>query len=386
MSYPKRLWAIAVLAILGIINSLIQVYHFFSLRSGLSGFRSFCNFGNFDCDQIAMSAFAAIGPWPIAAFAAGWFTAILLIVWIGRDVYWRMEATRFLTFFSAVGSLICLLYLSVMIWALHAFCIQCLITDASQFLIFFLFWSLKNPSLKTQPLNHKQWKTLGLILGFTVVLTALFSSWTFESKEMDLSKFREKIPEVLEARVENLAVTDNMPRLGMVKPQNPPVTIVEYSDFQCPHCRWAAHTMHSVLKRFPTQVQVIFKNFPLDPSCNRSVTHSLHAYACLAAKTALCAQKAGHFEGVYEDLFDQQANLDENRIKEIYVTHGGSREQLEACLSSAEIQSLLSNDIEEAISLGIQGTPTFFINGKRLPGALPPTIWIELIEKILKGS
>jgi protein-disulfide isomerase len=162
-----------------------------------------------------------------------------------------------------------------------------------------------------------------------------------------------------------------------------PVTIVEFSDFQCPFCRLGAFIVNSVIQRYPTQVRVVFRNFPLDSGCNRKMERPMHAYACEAAKTAVCAYHQGKFEPVYQTFFENQASFAPGKVLELAQQAGADAASLNSCVNTTDTAAAISRDVEEAINLGIESTPTFFINGHKMAGAQPPIVWNKIIDELL---
>ena len=117
-------------------------------------------------------------------------------------------------------------------------------------------------------------------------------------KSMDESNFPhdqvvEKADSILSSPVLSVNADDTFPSIG---PKNAPVTIVEFSDFQCPFCRLGAFTMNTIQNRYPDKVRLVFRNFPLNSACNPSLDHVVHEFACDTAKAAVCAERQGKFD------------------------------------------------------------------------------------------
>ena len=112
----------------------------------------------------------------------------------------------------------------------------------------------------------------------------------------------------------------------------------------------------------------------------------MHPFACEAAKTSWCAAKQGKFEPVFETIFEHQETLAPGKIAELAREAGANPDALAACVASDEVKSAISRDVEEAVQLGIESTPTFFVNGRRMEGAYPPAVWDKIIERELAGA
>jgi protein-disulfide isomerase len=163
--------------------------------------------------------------------------------------------------------------------------------------------------------------------------------------------------------------TAGSPRIG---PRNARITLVEFSDFQCPYCRAATPQLQAVLKTYPTQVKLIFKQYPLDR----------HSQAALAAAAALAAHKQGKFWPLHDALFANRGSLSRQAILALAAGLGLDLKRLESDLDSPEIKQAVARDIEDGDRAGVEGTPTLFINGRRYNGA----ITLEALKPVLDAE
>ena len=149
-------------------------------------------------------------------------------------------------------------------------------------------------------------------------------------------------------------------------PEDARVTLVEFSDFECPYCRSAANGVHDVMEKFDGDVRLVFKNFPLDVACNQQMKEPMHRLACKAATLAWCAgqQQEALFWDTHDALFREPLTADTlNRIpKDI----GVDQERLEACVETPASTAAVQEDIALGRRLGVTGTPTLFANGRRV--------------------
>ncbi|MDD2941642.1 MAG: thioredoxin domain-containing protein [bacterium] len=152
-----------------------------------------------------------------------------------------------------------------------------------------------------------------------------------------------------------------------------PVTIVEFSDFQCPYCSRGKAVMEEVLKSYPGKVKVVFKNLPLP----------FHPEAEPAAIAALAAGKQGKFWEMHDLLFDNQAELSSAKYLEFAGKLGLDLNKFKDDLDSAEVKKAVKDDAELAGSLGVRGTPGFFVNGVQVKGARPAAYFNTLIDRWL---
>jgi protein-disulfide isomerase len=155
-------------------------------------------------------------------------------------------------------------------------------------------------------------------------------------------------------------------------PQNAPITLIEFSDFQCPYCIAATPEIKAILDAYSKDVKLIFKEFPLE----------IHSNAEFAATAALAAHKQGKFWAIHDALFATH-DLSRQNIFAIAQKNGLDMQRFEADLSSTDVHETLLRDIQDGDRAGVQGTPTIFINGKRYNGqirqeALKPVLDAEL--------
>jgi protein-disulfide isomerase len=137
-------------------------------------------------------------------------------------------------------------------------------------------------------------------------------------------------------------------------PEDAPVEIVVFSDFQCPSCAALVPVMDRVVQKYPEQVKISFMNFPLQN----------HRFARPAASAALAAKNQGKFWEFHDRLFENYRVLSHQKIEEIANELGLDLEKLKNDMKDVTVAASLSRDASEAARLGIGGTPTLFINGR----------------------
>jgi len=157
-------------------------------------------------------------------------------------------------------------------------------------------------------------------------------------------------------------------------PGNARITLVEFSDFQCPFCVAATPQLDVLLKAYPSQVKLIFKEFPLDS----------HSQAALAAAAALAAHKQGKFWQLHDAMFSLQGNLSRQRIIALAKGIGLDMNRFQADLDSPEIKRAVAKEISEGEHIGVDSTPTLFVDGRRFNGALTMAALKPIIDDELK--
>lgn len=159
-------------------------------------------------------------------------------------------------------------------------------------------------------------------------------------------------------------------------PENAPVTIVEFTDFQCPFCARALPTIEQIHEEYGDKVRIVFRNFPLE----------FHANAQKAAEAAQCARDQGKFWEMHNVLFAHQKALSPEDLHSYAKELGLDTEKFNQCLDSGEKAGMVKADAAEGSSLGVTGTPAFFINGIGVTGAQPFDEFKAIIDAELQGK
>jgi NhaA family Na+:H+ antiporter len=159
-----------------------------------------------------------------------------------------------------------------------------------------------------------------------------------------------------------------------VGPDNAPVTLVEYGDLECIHCRKVNPIIRTLLEQVGSRLRYVYRHFPIS---------SIHPDAQLAAQATEAAATQGKFWEMQEALFDRQGELDESHLIQYAAEIGLDVEHFERELKEGKYTEHVSEDFNSGIQSGVNGTPTFFINGERYEGAWDLESLIEAIEKPL---
>lgn len=150
----------------------------------------------------------------------------------------------------------------------------------------------------------------------------------------------------------------------------PLVTIVEYSDFECPFCGAFATTLDELVAAYPDDVRIVFQQFPL----------AMHPGAEPAARAAIAAQAQGRFWAMHDRLFAERHANGTDRLVEIAVELGLDPDKFRADLESEATAARVKAEQDKGREIGVRSTPNFFINGRRVEGALKPDALRQLVD------
>ncbi len=163
------------------------------------------------------------------------------------------------------------------------------------------------------------------------------------------------------------------------------VTVVKYSDFECPYCKYLALTMEPVKAKYKDKVRFIMKHFPMNPSCNRYMAgYDKHPNACNASITGICAGRQGKFWEMHDKLYAAQPKLDPESNRGYATELGLDMAKYDACVKDPTVQQRINHDIDLAVKAGINGAPRTYINGRLVTGSASTAILEYYIEKSLE--
>jgi protein-disulfide isomerase len=174
------------------------------------------------------------------------------------------------------------------------------------------------------------------------------------------------------AEVKRVVVsTDGEPSLG---PDDAPITIVEFSDYQCPYCTaWYQQTFSQLLAAYPDQIRFVYRDLPLP----------MHSEAVPAAEAADCAGEQAAYWKFHDALFSDKYPLGRAAYEKYADELGLDTAAFKTCLDDHRYQAEVQSDAADAAQLGLSGTPSFVINGRIVVGALPFANFKSIIDEEL---
>lgn len=169
--------------------------------------------------------------------------------------------------------------------------------------------------------------------------------------------------------------TEGFPSIG---PEDAEITIVEFSDFECTFCRkWHDQVYKQLMTAYPNKVRLVYRNLPLT---------QIHPQAMNAAEASLCAGDQNAYWKYHEKLFENAGNLSDELYASIAADLRLNTTTFEKCMTDHKYLSAIEEDMQFAIDLGVQSTPTFFINGLAVVGAQPLSVFQQVIDEELAGN
>jgi protein-disulfide isomerase len=262
---------------------------------------------------------------------------------------------------------------SISAFRLHALCLLCAGTYGINLSLFMLvlvqagaigFHDLAAAPLRSFREGPAKTLTILVLLGATVLgLVALAPSYWPQSGKPRASRLAGS----------GLARGEASGGGHWIGAQKPTLTITEFSDYECPHCRQAHAQLRNIVAQFPDRVRLVHRHFPLDQACNRSIERPFHQSACWAAQLAECAGRAGRFWDANDILFELSNSLDTQSTKKIAAELKLDPAALDRCMKGEGLADV-KNDIEVGIALKLEGTPSFLVDGQVYMGNLPASV------------
>jgi protein-disulfide isomerase/uncharacterized membrane protein len=377
MSVKRPALATTALALVGLVVSSMIARTHAEISSGVT---PGCSINEqINCVPVLSSDYAYLFGVPIAWFALAAYAAMGVVAGM---VAFATGATRRrqlagLLLVAAVGALVVSAYLAYVAFVVIGhICPQCTALYAVNLLLLAsTTWLTGAAQGSTR--DRAAWQGRGRLIGAGVVGTLVVLSagvlWKGVTSPSVLSP-----DEVCARDPQFCSQYKGLPVVAVDAPgghakgrPDAPVTIVEFSDFECGHCKLAYEGLKQALPLYGEQVQVRFHHFPLDGTCNPSIPPGGgHKYACLAAMAAECAGAQGKFWPYHDQLFEHQPQFTREDLLRYGDAVGLDRAAFLACLDSDAPRAAIRQDVASGTRLGIDSTPTLYLNGRTVRGAL----------------
>lgn len=361
---------------------------------GVDATSSFCNINaQFNCKAVNESSWSQWFGVPVAAWGV-WFYLILIgfsILFSDRDRFYDDEIFEVTALFSFVGLITSfgLFYISKFeIGVLCPVCLGVYVTNILQIIL--VWWAKPRGKSYVTGVRDGFFTILGLVFETIsgnarargpmlrlLVLFILLSAMASYSLRDTLSiKFLVSFsaePEWSKEKIKDIKLDLN-PGPNQDYSQGPvdaPLKLVEFADYECPACQSLFLVLGELLSRYQGRVHTVFKNYPLDMTCNPALTQPMHEHACYAAYISRCAGEQGKFWEMNEYLFEIGIKFPDLQGEELKkkMTDGIKElsldeKSVEVCMDKDTTRSKIASDIQEGDTLGLTGTPTLFINGR----------------------
>lgn len=389
----RFLLLLIVLALLGVADGVYLTLVHVDLEVGKPGAAGICHALAANGCNVTGGRFGDLGGVPVATIglagaAATAFAGIMAFV--RRDVAWDSwrSAALLLGLFSVAASVLMAVFSALE----GSYCPFCLIWYVLNFGIAAAGWAAIGVS-QDRDLGTLLRDTLGppalplvAVMAFSLAGGLYGASVRRNSLvgERDAA-MREALPKIVEEVLAQGKVQVDLQGLPTKGPDDADITIVEVADFECPFCKKVWDNVAELRKTTDLSVRTAFIHYPLDASCNKGVG-TLHEMACGAARAAECARRHDKFWEYGDLLFSRQPALEKDDLLGYAVELGLDKAEFEACLADPEIDKTLKKSIARAVALGVDATPTFYVNGYEFRGSVAQPLFIPLVQALVKAD
>jgi uncharacterized membrane protein/protein-disulfide isomerase len=386
---PRTRNLLGSFALLGLAASAAATWVHYHLISN-PDYTSFCDVtSTISCKQAYLSAYGSIGGVPVALGGLLFFTLAVLLAWgAGRSARLQQTAASYLFVLSAVGLAVVLYLAYASFFVLREVCPLCVLTYIAVIGLFAVSAREGRKTLSTLPgrivgdLGALVSSSLATAVAVVFILGASFAIAYFpRQEERPVVQLQTLSPN---QRAELERWFEVQPKVEMPFPKETArVVVVKFNDYQCPPCRATYFAYEPVLAKYkdrPGDVKFLLKQFPLNQKCNPSISGTAHAAACEAAAGAIMARSTGAFDKLSDWFYLHQDKLTPSVVRDAaarvaQITDFDAR-------YSAAIEEVKAEAAAGA-KLGVNSTPTFFVNGRKVP-AMPPEAMDALIDYELK--
>jgi protein-disulfide isomerase len=170
-------------------------------------------------------------------------------------------------------------------------------------------------------------------------------------------------------------------------PADAPIKVVEFADFMCPACQAASGALRGYFEQQGADINLTFKNFPLERTCNSAIQQTIHNGACELALGAVCASELGNFWGYHDRIFSRAwERATRQDVLDNAAAAGMDRAKFDACMESSAAKSKLAIQIKEGVEVGVGVTPTLVVNGRKLTALNQFSATVDEERKKISGS
>ena len=387
-------WMALACALAGLAASAAAAYvHYHLLRD--PSYVSFCDVNaTLSCSQVYSSRYGTMYGVPVAIFGAIWFTLAILLSVAGLTA--RPAVQESIPGYLFAGSTLALsmiLYLGYASFVLLGLvCVLCVITYAAVIGLFLVSGAAGSVPMMSLPRRALHDLKVLVSSPLAIALAVLFiggaaTTLAFFPRETAIAPAAAADP----ANPSSAATQDqrseferwytSQTRMTLVVPsEGAKVLVIKFNDYQCPPCRQSFMEYKNIWSKWessnPGDVKLVLKDFPLDSECNNTVASTLHPSACEAAVGARLSREKNRITQFEEWVFANQPTLTPDAVKR------AAREVGDVQNFDVRYQALLEQvkaDVAYGKTLGVRSTPTFFINGVKIEGALPAAYFDQAI-------
>ncbi len=375
---------------------LYLALHYYPLKVGAASAQSLCSLNaKFDCDAVSASAYSAFLGVPMAIWGAV-TNAVLFVLILMSWLEWSENPERLRRWCLAlaglsVGASVVMAAISLLF--MHQYCLFCISLYLFSILIFVAYMGIPREAFWANlrhDLPHLWQESRGVVLSLLSIPVLAFLLHQIFMQNLGLAEIGRMVAEsIQEWEVAPKFDFVAKPTLSIGPTQDAAaMTLVEFADFRCGHCKRASYSLHAFVKSHP-DVRFEFYSFPLDGACNEKIENS-SGISCRLAATVYCAEKEGKGWETHDTLFGIQDEVNQlSTVTEVDVvlskhmpSLGLNWERMQTCLNDVATLDAIKAQAKQGSLVNVMGTPTLFANGKLINRVMVPVLQ-EAREKSL---
>lgn len=221
----------------------------------------------------------------------------------------------------------------------------------------------------------------GILIGGILLTSLVVISGSQLLSNTLTEKDRERLANIIKnlsrQKPKKMMEVKNRPFMGT---DDAKLTIIEFSDFLCPYCAKASKYLKLSASGLQDTARFVFRHYPLDTSCNQRLSSNVHPGACSLAEGSVCAYEQNKFWDYHDIAFKTKGKISRSVVMDIASSIGLDMSTFESCLNSGRGLKVVNEDIRAAIEADVGGTPTLFINGRKLRGVPKPWMLDEILQ------
>lgn len=389
--------ALVVLALLAVADGVWLTVVHIDYATGINTVASTCHSISENGCTVTAGRFGAVMGVPVATIGAAGSFAILVL---GVGALLKRDATEdpqrslllLLGGFSVVASIV-MATLSTIEGSYCPFCVAWYVLNLG---IFATAWLARNRGHCAYDIVDDATGNTGFVALGAFVIALVAGVW-LHNRELarrhaeEEKVMEERAPEIAKGILEKQETFAKPPLQIAIKnapskgPDDAEIEIIEFGDFECPHCQKLWNSLEEYLKVTDRKVRVHFVNFPLSNACN-AMARDLHPHACAAAVAGVCAHRQNRFWDYGQLMFDNQQSLDTDDLVQYAKDVDMDISLFQSCLDDPSAMTQVKYDIGLAIKADVKATPTFYVNGYAVTGAFPVPLLAAIIDEIAAHS
>lgn len=395
----KKIIVIVIAFVGTVVSTYLLLTHYVPAPRTSLLFR-ICSAGVFNCDRVNSGAYSVFLGYPLAAWGLAFYAVVLFFTLLRETAGDGMKNAMSvaLLWMTGASALAVLPLFVISSFIIKAFCLYCVIAWSCNIALFVLAYRIVSGEPGTLRETHRAalqffgdcnrnfFHILVLIASVALVAVCVMFVTAAFRQQRDLVNVREgarmeeqAIDEYIRSRTVPLDLKGLPVYHGDPKAK---VSVLEYFNFDCGVCRSASPLIQSIIDRYPGKVKLYLKHYPLDGLCNRHVEGKGDGISCRASLIAMALQKSARYAGYVGHIMSKRDRLSRELIIEALKKIDVDAEKLGSYMDERTAERALAAQVDSGNTLGIQGTPTFVINGKALPSGLPPARFLDRVIRM----